>query len=77
MAGAARSGTHEVGGLRADKAYSMGKKKKKGRKEEEKREKKREERRKKRGKGTAPAGELNPERARAVNSQIIPNRLLD
>ena len=62
--------------LRVDKAYSMGKKKKKGRKEEEKRKK---ERRKKKEESerNCPIGELNPERAWNLTSQMTINRILD
>ena len=61
--------------LRVDKAYSMGKKKKKGRKEEEKKKK---ERRKKKEESerNCPTGELNPERAWDLTSQMTLNRIL-
>ena len=54
----------------------MGKKKKKGRKEEEKKKK---ERRKKKEESerNCPIGELNPERAWNLTSQMTINRILD
>ena len=47
---------HGACGLRADKAYSMGKKKKKGRKEEEKKKKREKKEERREGKEPAPQG---------------------
>ena len=63
-------------GLRVDKAYSMGKKKKKGRKEEEKKKKERRKKKEERERN-CPTGELNPERAWNLTSQMTLNRILD
>ena len=62
--------------LRVDKAYSMGKKKKKGRKEEEKKKKERRKKKEERERN-CPTGELNPERAWDLTSQMTLNRILD
>ena len=61
--------------LRVDKAYSMGKKEKKGRKEEEKKKKERRKKKEERERN-CPTGELNPERAWDLTSQMTLNQIL-
>ena len=53
----------------------MGKKKKKGRKEEEKKKKERRKKKEERERN-CPTGELNPERAWNLTSQMTLNRIL-